>query len=203
MKKRGIILGSIAVISTLMTTGCVSPFYGATRIEPGWDLNAGLALTSFSSPAYDWNYCIGLRGDCEIGYGFNKYFKAGGRVGGGGGFSIPGGEEPPTSYSGPFPLIEGALAVQGSYPFKQVTPALRIEAGSNFSIMPLVGFGYPEWLTLGCRIWFLYTAEVLVPDFFVTVRPLPRLSIFAGVNAVSILTESLPIASIGFGYKLK
>jgi hypothetical protein len=205
MKKRGIFLGTIAIIFTLISTGCVSPSYGTARIEKGFHADAGVAVTSFSSPAGDWNYCIGLRGDCEIDYGFNKYFKVGGRVGGGGGFSIPipGREEPTTSWSGPFPLIEGTLAVQGSYPFKQVTPALRIEAGSNFSIMPLVGFGDPEWLTLGCRIWFLYNAEVFVPDFFMTVRPSSRLSIFAGVNAVSIFSESLPIATLGIGYKLK
>ncbi len=193
---------------------CVSPFYGTARIEPGWHMNAGVAATSFiSSDNYD--ECMGGRGDLEISHGFNQYLQANGRIGLGLGYIPPSPEDKAVSprKGGFYPLLDGGLGLQTAYPMECITPALRVEAGQELSLMPMVGIGRREWLTLGGEgTYFLFGPEGTHPEggflnAFLIVHPYPRWSIFAGVNVTMLFDPGFyiteyPLVTVGVGYKL-
>lgn len=203
MKKLFVTLIAFAVGMGLLN--CVSPFYGTARVEKGWDMDAGLAACTFANTLGTLHYLAGMRGDCEIRYGFNKYLQSSGRIGFGGGYEILDDSQEPER-NDLFPLLDGAIGVQGAYPLKAMTPALRVEAGSGVSVMPLVGFGEGEWLTVGSRIWVSYAMEDVMTDVFISAHPLPRLSVFAGVSMLPFFVPTewkwnRPLASVGIGYK--
>lgn len=206
--KVGVLLGGALGLS------CVSPFYGTARIEKGWHSSVGFAVTTFvSSENYD--ECPGGRGDLEIRYGFNQYLQANGRIGLGLGYIPPSpeGEAVPPREGGIYPLLDGGVGLQTAYPMVNITPALRVEAGQELSLMPLLGIGKREWITLGVEFsYFLFGPEGTHPEggllnAFLSVHPYPRWSIFAGTNVTILfdpgfyLTE-YPLVTLGVGYNI-
>ncbi|MBD3286510.1 hypothetical protein GF338_09255 [candidate division WOR-3 bacterium] len=183
--------------------GCVSPFYGTARIEKGWNMDVGVAACTFANTLGTLHYLAGMRGDCEIRYGINNYFQANGRIGAGFGYKVLSDEQEPTK-NGPFLLLDGALGLQAAYSINKVTPALRIEAGPVISIIPVVGFGNHEWLSIGSKISTPYDTKELIPELFVTIHLLERWSIFGGVNMLTIASPEweYPVASLGVGYNI-
>jgi len=200
--QKGVGFTVISLVVGAFTLSCVSPFYGTARIEPGWHMDAGVAATTFISPANEWfPECIGGRGDYEIRYGFNQYLQVNGRIGAGLGYRLPSEGFPPPPIKDMYPLLDGAIGIQGSFPLGSVTPSLRVELIYPHSqiVAPtlLFGLGRNEWLTIG-------VGGHLV-DVFVTAHPSKRWSFFAGANVFSIFNadySDYPLASIGVGYKI-
>lgn len=190
MSKRFSLLATIIVLG-LGTAGCVAPYYGTARIEPGWDFNAGIA---YSKGGFTfWPYSStprGIRLDGYAGYGFNPYVKPYLRSSIGSYYSV--------SY--PFPTEENGdtttgydrcgdigAGVQAALPLGFVTPALNVEVSpflfGEVSTALLLGLGKREILTLGVRPHFVLAAigDGFIPtDVFVSVHPFKGLSLFAG-----------------------
>jgi hypothetical protein len=203
MKKLFVAL--IAFVVGMGLLSCVSPFYGTARIEPGWNVEVGVAATSFLTNIFEYSY-IGGRADLELRYGFSRYLQVNGRLGAGAGYrppsNVPG--NPPVS-GGIQPLVDGALGVQAAYPLNEVTPAVRLEVGKFLSVIPLLGLGKKELLTLGVRLGFGFEGGFLPLGTFLTIHPCSRFSIFAGAQLGSLFNYmpamGIPPFTAGIAYK--
>ncbi|MBN2378524.1 hypothetical protein JXM67_01815 [candidate division WOR-3 bacterium] len=203
---------TIAIIVAMASvTGCVSPFYGTARIDPGWHMDAGVAATSFIGGAIGegGGSYIGGRGDLEVRYGLNKYWQINGRVGFGWGAAWWVDEMDPIPAWGTSPTLDAGIGLQAALPLGPVTPAIRVELGpwvliSNF----LFSVGQSrEWLTLGCRVYVLSEemGKISFPiSGFIGVHPTSRLTIFVGPGVKSSASEGYaPLFSVGLGYKVE
>ncbi|MBD3286208.1 hypothetical protein GF359_06705 [candidate division WOR-3 bacterium] len=182
--------------------GCVSPFYGTARIEPGWHMDVGMAATSFVGATEWFPYCIGIRGDAELSYGFNKYLGVNGRTALGLGYVL--------SEGGPMslmPILDGALGFQAALPLKTVTPALKVElsyyAEPALSSAFLVGLGQDERATIGCRAYIEEFSDLAALDIFIGIHPVPKWTFFGGIETMTLFNKPFyPIVTIGLGYNL-
>ncbi|NLI98294.1 hypothetical protein GX441_06500 [bacterium] len=210
--KRNLLLTLISML-VIVSLSCVSPFYGTARIEPGWHMNSGLALTTFIGGAVGEmpGYYIGGRGDFELMYGFNKNLQAHIRAGLGLGLTpqISGGVHPwPVS-----PLIDGGIGLQGSLPTKFLTPALRLEFLTRGPISPtlLLGIGKKEIVILGADITWIFYKLLLMeegavngPNGFVVVHFSPAWNIALSCGIPSTKWDlQFPLVSLGLGYTIK
>ncbi|MBD3286384.1 hypothetical protein GF359_07505 [candidate division WOR-3 bacterium] len=209
----------ILVITVACVTGCVSPFYGTARIEEGLHVDAGLAGGTYmfgEGPTGSYSeggapYYIGLRGDIELRYGFGKYIQGSARTGIGWGFNGKRYEAEPVPVEDNF-LLDVALGSQLALPIViedlgQITPALRFEGCYGYSQLYLLptfalGFGNPEYLTLGGRIYYPFPTEL-----FACIH-VWRVNVFAGVNTYTTWLHPdywrVPaVVTFGVGYKIK
>ncbi|MBN2379004.1 hypothetical protein JXM67_04295 [candidate division WOR-3 bacterium] len=199
----------VVMLAGLLSVGCVSPFYGTARIEPGFHADAGLGFSRFINVDCEWMLdCIGPRADMELRYGFKNNFQVSSRFGLGFGYtSVP--EYIPVS-EGPYLQGDLALGIQYAYPLRNHTPAIRFEASyapglEMFIFTPtlLWGIGRNESVTLGVRPEIFSGAEGILLEVFSTIHVSPRWSIFLGLDLFSTFTEignGYPIASLGLGY---
>lgn len=187
--------------------GCVLPFYGTAKIEPGLHFDVGLAGMTYGVPSssyYDEDVYYpfaGGRADFEVRYGVLENVSLSARFGAGLGTEF-------YIYSEPF--IDGALGVQLVVPVEgPVTPALRTEF-SGYLIEPtlspaiLLGIGREEEkLTLGTRIHLRRGPEDLNVgglDAFVGIHLSPQWTIFAGAEVSSFFSSHPTFFTLGVGY---
>lgn len=204
MSKRFLITAGVTLVGVLGVS-CVSPFYGTAKIEPGWNGEVGVAATSFLTDPFEYSY-VGGRADLELRYGFSRYLQVNGRLGAGAGYrppsNVPG--NPPVS-GGIQPLVDGALGVQAACPLNEVTPAVCLEVGRFLSVIPLLGLGKKELLTLGIRLGFGFESGFLPLGTFLTIHPCSRFSIFAGAQLGSLFNYmpamGIPPFTAGIAYK--
>lgn len=187
-----IIMCVTGVVCVTSVTGCVSPFYGTARIEPGWQTSYGVAL-------YSSVYFLGLREDVHVSYGFNPYLKA----------------YLEAALGTAFPdLADGRIGVQAALPAGWVTPAMRLELSvyNTISLSPsfLLGIGRKEFLTLAIRTHIypqIFNKEDPQSEFPIIltcgIHPMPQLTIFAGAD-IGTLGRAYygfdPLFSLGVGY---
>jgi len=193
----------LLVVIAAGITGCVAPYYGTARIEPGWNLNTGVGLHSTILPLHDGPalYGIGLRCDTEIGYGLNDYWKPYARAG----FGLN------TAYIG-FADIGAGMHI--ALPVWIFTPAIKLEINSamlqpTFSPAVLLGIGKQKLVTFGAK-WYLSAfadpVKLRFGDLFITVHPSPRWSVFASIEFPSFIGYlggfGYPFFTLGVGYKM-
>jgi len=199
-------IASIMIIMCVTgVTGCVSPFYGTAKIEPGLHFDVGLAGMTYGynySSYTDYYYPFaGSRADFEVRYGISDYLGVSARFGAGLGTEF-------YIYSEPF--IDGALGVQLVVPVEgPVTPALRTEF-SGYLIEPtlspaiLLGIGREEEkITLGTRLHLRRGPEDLNVgglDAFVGIHLSPQWTIFAGAEVSSFFSSHPTFFTLGVGY---
>lgn len=193
----------LVIIGAAAMVGCVSPYYGTARIEPGWEYSMGTAFHTLRVPTITGpRYCMGLMQDIGISYGFNRYFKI--FFNAGFGTALPEGKI----------LIGRAVGVQAAAPLGSVTPALRIEYtgyGLEPSISPglLLGIGRREWLTLNVRTQInphdLAGQDSLPIITGVGFHITPALTLWAGGELKTLWIDEYdcfyPIMSAGLGYR--
>ncbi|MBD3286383.1 hypothetical protein GF359_07500 [candidate division WOR-3 bacterium] len=199
----------MAFISVGTGLGCVSPFYGTARIQEGFHAEAGVSAMTYIGAPVEYNEpSMAVLGNDALNYGFNPKLQIGTRLGLGYGQSgrlvLSSDEEQvnPWEY---YPDV--AVNIQTALDSKTVTPGLRIEGSvsQGLSAAMLLGLGNREWLTLGLRGNLHLSGIYSGFDCFFIVRPIPDLSLFAGINPLkSIPTEEFwPVATLGVGYKIK
>ncbi len=193
----------LVIIGAAAMVGCVSPYYGTARIEPGWEYTMGTAFHTLRVPTITGpRYCMGLMQDIGISYGFNRYSKI--FFNAGFGPALPEGKI----------LIGRAVGVQAAAPLGSVTPALRIEYtgyGLEPSISPglLLGIGRREWLTLNVRTQInphdLAGQDSLPIITGVGFHITPALTLWAGGELKTLWIDEYdcfyPIMSAGLGYR--
>ncbi len=213
MSKRFFLLALIIALS-LCTVGCVAPYYGTARIEPGWDFNAGVSYATGPDQITETDHVHwGIRLDGYAGYGFNPYVKPYLRCAFGiyhvVSYPFPGDVDDTISrYFDPG--VDIGAGVQAALPLGFVTPALNVEVSPygvcEVSTALLVGLGKREILTLGVRPHFTpasFDYGYLPIDVFCSVHPIKGLSLFAGVEVGSRLEHGFwdaPWFTIGAGY---
>ncbi|TKJ40527.1 hypothetical protein CEE36_09560 [candidate division TA06 bacterium B3_TA06] len=200
-KKIHLITLSLILIGGIWMTSCVSPYYGTARIEPGLNLNAGAALSTFvvvpicgvSTEEF------GVRGDVELGYGIGQYLSPYIRLGGG--VSLDAG------------FLDPGVGLQLSLPVEYITPALLAEINLHmgeptFSPAFLLGIGRAEKVTLGIRTQLAVVNPGDQPyssmEIFVNTHLSSPWSIFVGLEATSVIGafqgEAFPLTTLGVGY---
>ena|GEM_PF-1036192 len=210
-------------------TGCVSPFYGTARIEEGFHADIGLAGGAYlksnaTLSNYNWAfnpanpYYHAVRSDVELRYGLNKYIQGSVRAGLGLGFNGYVYDYEPREVDERDFFFDIALGPQFALPIiwedvGHITPAFRLEACygyGQFYLLPtlVLGFGNPEYLTLGGRFYHPEAEGIILPMELFTGIHLWRFNIFMGVN--SLVTWLHPdfyrvpaVVTVGIAYKLK
>jgi len=188
-------------------TGCVSPFYGTAKIEPGLHFDVGLAGMTYGVPSSSYYEddvyypFAGGRADFEVRYGISDYLGVSARFGAGLGTEFD-------MY--PAPFLDGAVGIQLEVPLVgPVTPALRTEF-SGYLIEPtlspaiLLGIGREEEkITLGTRLHLRRGPEDLNVgglDAFVGIHLSPQWTIFAGAEVSSFFSSHPTFFTLGVGY---
>jgi hypothetical protein len=200
----------VMCVTGVTGTGCVSPFYGTARIEKGLRAEVGASVMTYIGAPVEYNEpSVGIAGDIALSYGFNPYLQIGTRLGlcyGQSGFLIT--EADNETRVNPWDFYpDVALHLQTAISCKKLTPALRIDGSLSHGLSTalLMGFGNPEKLTLGLRGNAFGTPYPYGFDVFLVVRPVSRLSFFAGLVPYIPIEDGKPwpIATLGIGYSIK
>jgi hypothetical protein len=198
---------SVCVTGVVCVTGCVSPFYGTARIEKGLNVDIGVTGMTYIGAYGEWMApSVGVMGNLSVRYGFNPYLQFGARFGAGYGQTGFLAVDDSGNFHNPWEFgADAAINVQTSLPRKNVTPGLILEYSSvhGFSAALLAGWGKPERFTLGLRgsFWGSYAPAGF--DLLAIVRPLPRLSLFIGLDPLATFLSGdgfWPVSTLGLGY---
>lgn len=185
-------------------TGCVAPFYGTARIEEGLHVETGVCAMSYIGAFGEWSApSIGGMANVALFYGFNPYVQLGSRLSlgyGQTGFIV---HDTAGNPHNPWEIFgDATLNVQAAIPGESTTLALRLEGSASRAVTAslLLGLGKTEKVTLGIR-GFIVGRGI---DIMTIVRPLPKLSLFIGVDPVGFFMDTpWPVATLGIGCKLK
>lgn len=192
------------VCVTGVTGGCVSPFYGTARIEKGFHTEAGICAMSYIGAFGEYSTpSVGGMANLALFYGFNPYVQLGSTLGlgyGQTGFIV---HDTAGNPHNPWEIFgDATLNVQAAIASESTTVALRVEGSTSRVVTAslLLGLGKPEKVTLGIR-GFIVGRGI---DIMTIVRPLPKLSLFLGVDPVGFFMDPpWPVATLDIGYKIK
>jgi hypothetical protein len=201
-RKSTLILTLIFGMSLIIS--CVAPYYGTARIEPGADINAGIAYTTGITA---WPSSVqGIRADIYAGQGLNRYLKPYVRASVGVGYET---YYPETfrDEDGFLPIFDAGVGLHCALDLKYITPAIVIELspymGVSVSTALLMGIGNREIVTLGVRPHFTvggFTEQDPI-DVFASIHPFGKWSFFAGTE-ITTLSDYGPWFTVGLGYRL-